>query len=558
MKTFQDLNIEVPSGSSGEIRTICPTCSPNRKKTTERCLAVNVDEGTYFCHHCGYSGGLKSGEGKVYTRPKYVAKTDLPANVTAWFGERGISEQTLLDNKIGYGQHWMPQEQAEVGTIQFPYIKGGQVVNIKFRDGKKGFCQAKDAEKCLYRFDEIAKVEGDTLLISEGEIDCLSLVEAGFKMSASIPDGAPSANAKQYVTKFDFLNSAYEIIAQYEKVILAVDNDEPGKRAEVELARRIGVEKCYRVKYPEGCKDSNDVLVKYGWEALRKTINAATPYPVEGIVAAMDVAGQLESMYDNGVQRGDSCGFASVDPYYTVKPCQMSIVTGIPGSGKSGVIDQFLINMANEYGNAYAMYSPENWPVERHLQTLIEKIMMQPFFKSDYSGERMDRDDMQFGIKHINKHFHFIMPPEDAPNTIDAILEKTKILIRRYGISGLVIDPWNEVDHEFGNVTETQYISQQLTKIRRFARMNGIHIWVIAHPKNLKKGDDGKYPPPTMYDISGGAHWRNKADNGICVHRKNPKTTEVMVIIQKIRFRDVGKTGEAAIQFIRETGGYSE
>jgi twinkle protein len=98
------------------------------------------------------------------------------------------------------------------------------------------------------------------------------------------------------------------------------------------------------------------------------------------------------------------------------------------------------------------------------------------------------------------------------------------------------------------------YISRQLTKIRRFARFNGIHIWIVAHPTKLIKNADGNYDPPTMYDISGGAHWRNKADNGLCVYRdfENNHTT---VFVQKIRFREIGKLGECGFKY-RHTGNY--
>jgi twinkle protein len=111
-----------------------------------------------------------------------------------------------------------------------------------------------------------------------------------------------------------------------------------------------------------------------------------------------------------------------------------------------------------------------------------------------------------------------------------------------------VIDPWNEVEHLFNGLSETQYISQELTKIRRFARLNGIHIWIVAHPTKLQKNSQGKYDPPTMYDISGGAHWRNKADNGICVYR-DFETNQTEIIVQKIRFKEIGKLGSAKLKY---------
>ncbi|GAI53148.1 unnamed protein product, partial [marine sediment metagenome] len=139
--------------------------------------------------HCGWKGGF-AGSGKVYTKPEYTTKTKLPEEVLNYFKDRGISEQTLESNKIGYGPVWMPQTGKEENAIQFPFYKSGIVVNVKSRDGKKNFRQAKNAEKCFYGFDNM-KNKVETLIITEGEIDTLTFIECGFHEVVSMPDGAP-------------------------------------------------------------------------------------------------------------------------------------------------------------------------------------------------------------------------------------------------------------------------------------------------------------------------------------------------------------------------------
>lgn len=87
----------------------------------------------------------------------------------------------------------------------------------------------------------------------------------------------------------------------------------------------------------------------------------------------------------------------------------------------------------------------------------------------------------------------------------------------RYGIRGLLVDPYNELDHQRpSHMSETEYVSQMLTKIKRFAQHHDVHVWFVAHPRQLR---DWKGQPPTMYDISGSAHFINKADNGLVIHR---------------------------------------
>jgi len=547
-KTWADLGIEVPPGATGEVRTTCPSCSKDRNKKNDRCFAVNVDLGTAFCHHCGFATGLMQKNVKIYNRPKYI-ESDLPESVLKWFAGRGISEKTLIKNKIGFGESFKGKN-----GVQFPYFKNGNVVNVKHRTGDKCFRQEKNAEKCLYRYDSITTIHGSALIITEGEIDALSFVEAGYSAVVSIPDGAPSANSTSYRTKFNFLDDAMKYIDKFKKVILAVDSDEPGKRAEEELSRRIGREKCYVVKYPEGCKDANEALIKHGVESLNQIIKTSKPFPIEGIFSAKDVSENIQDIYRFGYQKGAYLGWDGLKDLFSLKMGEMTIVTGIPGSGKSNFVDAMMINLANNEGMKFAIFSPENWPIQRHVATMIEKITEQSF----HGNDRMTEDEMKDGLDFIDDHFRFIVPPENAPCTIDAILDYTKMIVSRDGISGLVIDPFNEVEHEYGRLTETQYISQELTKIRRFARLHQIHVFIVAHPRNLRKNEDGTYKPPTMYEISGGANWRNKADNGICVHRNNYETPEVRILIQKIRFREVGKIGECVLIYDKKSTTYSD
>lgn len=468
-----------------------------------------------------------------------------------YFQKRGIPENILIKNQISYG----PSFPGKNG-IQFPYLRDGVIVNVKHRSHDKDFRQEKNAEKCLYRFDEVSKCQGDTLVITEGEIDALSFQAAGFNMVVSIPDGAPSANAKQFNTKFEFLKSAEAIFRHYKKIILATDSDAPGKIAEQELARRIGAEKCFRVKYPKGCKDANEVLVKHGASAVLQIIEKAIPYPVEGLLSPCDYEAEVLDLYDKGVNRGFSTGWSALDPYYTVKPGEVTVITGIPGSGKSNFVDAMMVNLMASQGWSFAVFSPENWPPERHLQTILEKVEQKPFARHGRYEQRMERSDVSELLHIIDNFFQFIVPAEDLL-TVETILEKSRVSIFRNGVKGVVIDPWNELDHLFEGKTEAQYLSEKLTKIRRFARMNGVHVWVVAHPRNLLKDTAGKYKPPTMYEISGGAHWRNKADNGICVHRPDFQTPVTEIYIQKIRFREVGKLGMVRLRYCGDTGTYS-
>ncbi len=564
MKRFADFGISVPSGASGEIRTTCPQCSGQRKKARERCLAVNVDEGMWFCHHCGHSGSLGTDKTaqqiKTHFRPSHV-HIDLPRDMLHYLLGRGLSHATISRHGICLGELYAQDLKRKLPAIKFPYHKGGVVVNAKYRTLDKRFCQEANAEACLYRYDHLSEKRPEEIVICEGEIDALSFYEAGLSNATSVPNGAPAPNAKNYEREFAYLESAASILDNCKKVVLAVDNDAPGKILEQELARRIGVEKCYRVQFPHDCKDANDVLRKYGAPKLQELVAGAKPYPVSGIFTSTDIADLVLHLYECGEQRGKSTGWPWLNDFYTVKLGQLTIVTGIPGHGKSSWLDALIVNLSREHGWPFALFSPENWPLQRHAQSIIEKFSGKTFdWNSGRDGaERIKREELEDCLEFMTDKFFFLMP-EEKLMTVDAILEKARVTIFRYGVRGIVIDPWNELDHDFGNgITETQYISQALGKIRRFARCNDVHVWLVAHPKVLVKDKlTGSYKPPTMYDISGSANWRNKADVGLCIYRPDLNRDETVIYVQKVRFREVGKLGGVKFAYNRATGIYTD
>jgi len=555
MKNFSDYGIDLHGKSGEEVKTTCPQCSHTRKKKSYPCLNVNTEKGVWHCHHCGWSGGLGTGvinrsappARRVYPRPEFRPAA-LSDGAAAFFHKRGITTEVLIRNRIALERVYMPQIEDEVTAIAYPYFKGGEIVNIKYRDNNKNFRQVAGAEKIVYKYDDI---NDDMTIIVEGEMDALALEVAGFRNAISVPDGAPTPESKNLELKFEFLSD--ERFDKVKQFILAVDSDEPGKKLEDELARRLGRDKCLRVVWPEDCKDANEVLMKHGAQALHHCIEDAKPFPVEGVFSVNDIEEDINNMLEFGMIKGEPTGWDSVNSLYTPAPGQWSLVTGIPSMGKSEWLDAMAINIAENAGWTFGICSPENQPISWHAAKLMEKRMGERLVAG-----RVNQAKFQEAKSWVNDHFKFIMPEEPS---LEAVHAKAKFLIRRHGMKGLIIDPYNELDHtkRKDGVSETEYVSTFLTQLRKFARDNQIHTWLVAHPAKLMKDLKGVYPVPDGYTVSGSAHFYNKADNIIAVHRdvRNPQApTEVHV--QKIRSRWLGKRGTAYLQWQPNSGRFKE
>lgn len=555
MKNFSDFGIDLNGRSGEEVKTTCPQCSHTRKKKSYPCLNVNTVKQIWHCHHCGWSGGLGQGvinrsappSRRVYPKPDY-RPTALSDKAMDWFAGRGITTDVLIRNRISMERVWMPQIEDESTAITFPYYKGGEVVNVKYRDGQKNFRQFAGAQKVLYKYDDI---QDDVTIICEGEIDALSLEVAGFRNAISVPDGAPAPDAKHFENKFEFLDD--ERLDSVKQWILAVDADEPGRKLEDELSRRLGREKCMRILWPDDCKDANEVLLAYGAEGLRHLIQDAKPFPVEGVFSVSDIEEDINNMLEFGMVKGEPTGWDSVNGLYTPAPGQWTLVTGIPSMGKSEWLDALAINIAETAGWSFGVCSPENQPISWHAAKLMEKRMNERLVAG-----RVNQMKFQEAKAWLNEHFHFIMPEEPS---LDSVLAKAKVLVRRHGMKGLIIDPYNELDHtkRKDGVNETEYVSSFLTQMRKFARENSIHIWLVAHPAKLMKDNKGIYPVPDGYTVSGSAHFYNKADNIIAVHRDlTVVNAATEVHVQKVRSRWLGKRGIAYLQWQPHSGRFKE
>jgi len=544
--------IDLKGKSSGTIKVLCPKCSHTRKNKNDPCLSVDIDRGLFNCHNCSWHGNANEfvREKKVYTIPQ-LNNTQLSDKTLEWFQNvRKISKSTLLRFGVTENMEWMPQEGKEVKCINFNYKKDDVVVNVKFRDAKKNFKLCKNAELVFYNLDSIK--ESKTATICDGEIDCLSFYEAGIYDCVSVPNGASKGSMK-----LEYLDNCWEYFEGKEKIVIATDTDEAGMLLRTELARRLGKARCFYIdfKHSGTFKDSNEVLVAKGKEELVWLKENAIPFPLEGTISLHSIDDEINHIYNYGYKSGDKVGYDEFDDLISFATGQVTGVTGIPNSGKSEFIDQIIVKLSENHGWIWGVFSAENLPVTTHFAKFAEKYTGNTFYHTN-PAFKMSVTELMESKEFVSNHMVF-MDVLVSDLTLDYVLEKIEELVLRKGINGFLLDPWNYIEHDIPNgMSETTYINKALTKICKLAKRLDIHLIIVAHPVKMKKTKEGIYEVPTMYDISGSAHWFNKLDNGIVVYL-NYDTGVTDVYVQKVRFKYIGKKGMSRFTWDFKNGRYT-
>lgn len=534
-------NIEIPAGkTSGEVQTLCPQCSHTRKKKTDKCLSVNLDKKAWYCQHCQWKGAIIDRPEVVkYEVPEWKNNTTLSDKVLKWFEGRRITAATLNKMQITEQVEWMPQVSKEVNCICFNYFYEGQLINTKYRDGAKHFKMHKGAELIPYNIDCLATAK--EVWIVEGEMDALSLIEAGIENVISVPNGA-----QPNLTFFDRFMPSFDHI---EKIHIAVDNDAPGIELRNAIAERFGKDKCDYIVFNE-CKDANEFLLLNGAFALRDAANSFTEFPMVGVFSITDFLPDIENLYNYGLPAGADTGMWGFDQHLKFHKGYLTTITGVPGHGKSDFLDHIIVKLLQRHGWKGAFYSPENRPTELHISKLLKKISQRPFMGQD----RMTQDEIYEALYLLENSIYFVKPEKDF--TLESILSKVAELKNRRNIDWFVIDAWNKLEHQYSE-SETKYIGQSLDKLVNFCERYNVHCFLVAHPRKIAKRDGKNYDIPTLYDIAGSANFFNKTDNGITVYRNFDNNT-VEVHIQKVKFSHWGKVGQQNFTYDTATGLYVE
>lgn len=451
--------------------------------------------------------------------------TTAGSKVEKFLTERGLEPETALQ----YGISELN------GNIVIPYTKGGEIINRKYRSmTEKKFWQD-GGKQFVWNFDVLKdETLKEPVLITEGEFDALAAIQSGYVRTISVPNGGTNTDAELgwLVDIENYLDG---------DVILAFDDDEIGHSLLENVSNFLGKARCKWLKYPKGCKDLNDALRLYGEKGVQETLRRAQWVSVNGTY-------KMEDLPPVPQRKSMTAGMGKIDAHIKIRLGDFSVVTGVPGHGKTTFLNDLINRIICKYHLKVCFASFEQPPQTDHLRSL----------RTWYASKlvkNMSAEEIAAADKWVNENYLFIVPSDEDEVTMEWLIERMATVVIRHGVKIIVIDPWNEIDHRRPQgVTLTEYVGKAIRHLKAFAKRFGVHVMVVAHPAKMQRDKSGKYPVPTLYDISDSSHWANKADLGIVVHRGEDGDT--INTVKSRHHTEIGNVGTVDVKFDIETGRY--
>lgn len=530
----------------------CPFCRGGEHRDKQS-FSLNIENKTFNCKRgsCGKSGTFKQlceefGEvadvennrfeqfkrEKKYEKPK-TKTTDLTKSAYEYLQLRKISRETI--DKTGVLSD-------EKGNIVFRFLdEKGEYVFTKFRPSQKvekgqmKSWREANTKPILYLMN-LCKPDLP-LCLCEGEIDCLSLYESGIENAVSVPSGCED---------MEWIETCWNWLEKFKKIVLFGDNDDPGREMTQKLVKRLGAYRCWTIPSEsyKNCKDVNEILYRYGKDAIREAIAAAQAVPIAGLlnladIKPLDIKNMPKAL--SGISVLDSAigGFLLGE---------LSIWTGKRGNGKSTLLGQILLESINQ-GIPVAAYSGE-LPAA-HFQYWINLQAAGEGYIKNYHDPMRGKDIYyleQSVLEKIKAWYDGKFFLYD--NTVDGSPEETSILkvfeyaVRRYDCKVFLVD--NLMTARTDSLTERDFYHQQskfVGELVSFAKSFGVHIHLVAHPKKTP----GKLEND---DVSGSGDVTNRADNVFSLERVAPeKGKPYDTVLKTLKNRFFGSNKEVGLKY---------
>lgn len=535
----------------------CPKCGGGRNGADKETFSINLKSGAFCCLRasCDYKGHfielardfdfkVESDKPRIYKQlPQPKAVIVPKSSAVKYLESRGISE--AICKKYEITTHKDNQQILvfpffdETGKLQFIKYR-----NIAYKKGSKGSKEwsEKDAMPILFGMKQCKSF--DRLIITEGQIDSLSVAEAGFDNAVSVPTGALG---------FTWLTPCWEWICKFKEVIVFGDY-ENGKITLLDVlkSRLPMTVKVVRKQDYLGEKDANAILQTYGKGAIRKAIDNAEVPKIENV---KDLA-TVRSVNINELEKIKT-GIVEIDRVIGgMCMGQVVLVTGKRGEGKSTFVSQLVCNALDQNENVFA-YSGEL--ADYHFKRWIDYQLA--------GADNIDEVRNEYGdpvycipeetIKKINDWYKgraFIYDNDYFPENKDefeSLTETIEKVIKQYGTRLICIDnlmtAMDKVDEQ-----NNLYLAQSnfVGDLKRIAMKYQVVIILVAHPRK-SNGDFSND------DVSGSSDITNKVDI-VMVYQRAPEGEESDSLLQITKnrlfgFLKVGKQNAIRLNYSNKT-----
>ena len=560
VKTDGENGPDIKALGKNIVRCRCPDCSDSRKHKDEYCTRLDMTTGMGKCFNCGFRFIISSKVGdynkkrgfqkKKFKLPDTSKLMPLDCVAIDYLLKRKIQPQTASSVGVRSARRVFSGSSIERSCLAFTYCEGTKVVNIQYKSTSKDFSIENDCELIPWNID--AALGQESLIITEGMMDALALMECGFDNVISVPNGAESD-----VRCFDRFR--YSHLDQIHTFYLAGDMDEPGVELREKLAMYFGEARCRLVEWrveDDMAKDANEMLMNHGVDAVLQCINHSQPCPIIGVETVDDYRERTKQIWEHGIEPGKTVGWGDFDSHIQFELGRSVIIVGEPNTGKSTFADDLILNLALQHGWKAALYSPEMFPPERHIERLATTIAGRKFRKEQITTERgVDYHKPQIPERMADRILDWLCQniffvTENSGRTIHKLLHRAEQLQMRYGIKQLLLDPFNYIQLPEGAKSDTMKIGDILAEIELFAHRTGLLVFVIVHPAKLQKGEKIE----SLYNASGSAEFRNRADYGLVLvndDEHNPSNTlhRLKIIVDKVRDDAMGHKGVCYLSF---------
>ena len=500
----------------------CPVCIDSKFR-----FSIHSTMGVYQCFKCAERGNLftlKKAMGDLQalkTQTEEVWGEDIHYDLIPLEDVEKLHQQLLTDE---YAKSWVYGRGLADDAIKafrlgldirpngrhlvFPYYRGGQCINLKYRTLpplEKGFTWKPKCEKPLYNIDVIDNKDIKDVIVFEGEIDLITATMMGYPNACGLPNG---------VDTFD--HTHWDALIKKDKIWLVLDPDVAGRKGVKTIANRLGADRCFDVRIPNGM-DPNDLLMKYGYVEGKKRLDAcitdAKSFGASSVVSLYSALDELKAHILTGgqVESGYASPWASVNRVLGPIGCgEVILVLAIPKTGKTTFCLQWLYWLAERHEVPSLMFCLE-MPLWRLSQSLVSHVNLSP-------RDKLSTIDVEIThLKTKGKPLFFGEKPKEW--NFEKVRDVIGYAVQRHGVKVVCFDNFHLLCREVENSNQEQ--AKMSAQFKQMASEFDIAILLVVQPRKLDPNH-----VPSFYDASGTGALIADSDGMLTMWRKPLMTAD--------------------------------